>query len=203
MGKRRLSALAPEDQALWELLKQDIRPLHDAPVVGGLTLPDLSANPRTLQARHPPRPKIAPLVWHTPGTFAVDAVSRQTQRSSTKLPSDLRHGGTHGLDRAGAQRLRRGKVPIDETLDLHGLTQVQAQGQLEDFVIKAAREGRRRLLVITGKGRRSGGEGVLRARVPEWLGQDPLGRLVLAFAYAKRHDGGQGALYLLLRRGGV
>ncbi len=200
MAKRRLPALAAEDQALWDALKQDIRPLHQVPTPGGSTGPDLAPIPSAPKAQRSSRPKPMPMVWHAPGIFAKAAASPRTPGLSGSQPSDLRQGGSRGLDRAGAQRLRRGKMPIEATLDLHGLTQAQAQGQLEAFVMGAATAGKRHLLVITGKGRTSGGEGVLRTRVPEWLGQEPLGRLVLAFAYAKRHDGDQGALYLLLRR---
>jgi DNA-nicking Smr family endonuclease len=103
-----------------------------------------------------------------------------------------------GLDRRSAERLRRGALPIEARLDLHGLTQDEAHGALVDFVARSATAGRRCVLVITGKGVR--GSGVLRSAVPRWLNEAPSRRLLLAFAPAQPKDGGSGALYLLLRR---
>jgi DNA-nicking Smr family endonuclease len=115
-------------------------------------------------------------------------------------------GETAGVDRRTANRLRRGQLPIDGELDLHGFKQAQAHQTLDRFIGKAAREGRRCLLVITGKGARAGvekgwrGAGVLREAVPGWL-NDPANRdRILSFCHAQPRDGGDGALYVLLKR---
>ena len=103
-----------------------------------------------------------------------------------------------GLDRASAERLRRGRYPIEARLDLHGMTQAEAHRALHGFVAGSRAIGRRVVLVITGHGRISGG--VLKAAVPRWLNEPELRRHVLAITPAQPRDGGAGALYLLLRK---
>jgi DNA-nicking Smr family endonuclease len=103
-----------------------------------------------------------------------------------------------GVDRATAERVKRGRYPIEARLDLHGMTQAEAHRVLAGFVSLARAAGRRCLLVITGHGRASGG--VLKAAVPRWLGEPELRHHVLAIAVARPGDGGTGALYVLLRR---
>ena len=86
-------------------------------------------------------------------------------------------------------------------MDLHGMTQDQAHRALNAFIDASSHAGRRCVLVITGKGGRGDGSvGVLREQVPRWLNQAPLRPLVLAFSYATPKDGGEGALYVLLKR---
>jgi DNA-nicking Smr family endonuclease len=101
-----------------------------------------------------------------------------------------------GLDRRNAQRLKRGQMVIEARLDLHGLTQSEAHGALQRFVARSHDQGRRALLIITGKGH----EGVLRRAVPRWLGEPALRPMVLAREEAQPRHGGAGALYVLLRR---
>jgi DNA-nicking Smr family endonuclease len=93
----------------------------------------------------------------------------------------------------------RGKHAIDGKLDLHGLTQSEAHGELLRFLRNAHARDARLVLVITGKGR--GGErGVLRRQVPQWLALPEFRSLVLGFEDAHVTHGGEGALYLRLRR---
>jgi len=114
---------------------------------------------------------------------------------------DLKHGAAPGLDKRTQLRLRRGQVKVESRIDLHGLTQVEAYRALVSFLENAYMSGRRTTLVITGKGLRADGAvGVLRAAVPRWLNEAPLRHWVRAFDYAASRDGGEGALYVLLRR---
>lgn len=116
--------------------------------------------------------------------------------------------GGHGLDRRSAEKLRKGLMPIEARLDLHGMTQAQAHEALQRFILSSQTAGKRCVLVITGKGndaqgRRdplSKGQGVLKRMVPEWLAQPPLRALVLKTSSARPQHGGGGALYVLLRR---
>jgi DNA-nicking Smr family endonuclease len=103
-----------------------------------------------------------------------------------------------GLDKASAERLKRGRYPIEARLDLHGMTQEQAHRALNGFVSRSRAIGRRVVLVITGHGRFSGG--ILKAAVPRWLNEPGLRPHLLATASAQPRDGGTGALYLLLRK---
>ena len=111
----------------------------------------------------------------------------------------LTPGAVIGVDRRLADRLKRGRLPIDATLDLHGLTQSEAHAAVQGFVARAAERGRRTLLIVTGKGRRDGA-GVLKSALPRWLNEAPVRDDILALAEARPEHGGSGAFYVLLRR---
>ena len=111
------------------------------------------------------------------------------------LPALDRFGG---IDRASAERLKRGRRPIEARLDLHGMTQAEAHAALSRFIAGSRAAGRRCVLVITGHGRISGG--VLKQSVPRWLNEPSMRRQLLAIAPAQPQHGGAGALYVLLRR---
>jgi DNA-nicking Smr family endonuclease len=103
------------------------------------------------------------------------------------------------LGRRMKQRVARGKEAIDARLDLHGLTQAQAHSALLHFLHSAHARGARLVLVITGKGRGSE-PGVLRRQVPQWLGLPEFRSLVVGFEDAHIAHGGEGALYVRVRR---
>ena len=96
------------------------------------------------------------------------------------------------------RRIARAREPIGGRLDLHGLDQDRARAALHAFVLRAHAEGSRAVLVITGKGRT--GDGVLRSRVPEWLGEAPARAAVAGVSRAEARHGGAGALYVALKR---
>ena len=104
-----------------------------------------------------------------------------------------------GVDGHRADHLRRGELPIEGAMDLHGLTVEMAHAALQRFVMQSSSLGRRCLLIITGKGSREG-TGILHREVPRWLNEPPLRNLLLGFSYAQPKHGGEGALYLLLKR---
>ena len=111
----------------------------------------------------------------------------------------LAPGDVIGVDRRLAERLKRGRLPIQSSLDLHGLTQAEAHAAVEGFIARAADRGLRTVLIVTGKGRRDGG-GILKTALPRWLNEAALRGHVLALAEARPEHGGAGALYVLLRR---
>ncbi len=133
-------------------------------------------------------------------------------------PSSHRHDTLPGLperlarqplqmDKRTNTRLKRGKVEPEARIDLHGMTLAQAQPALTGFILRAQAQGKRLVLVITGKGRNTdtGGpiptrHGVLRHAVPQWLGTAPLSGLVLQITQAHVRHGGGGAYYVYLRR---
>ena len=106
------------------------------------------------------------------------------------------------LGRRMKQRVVRGKEAIDGRLDLHGLTQSEAHAALLRFLRSASSRSARLVLVITGKGARAGeGErGVLKRHVPQWLGLPEFRALVIGFEDAHVAHGGEGALYVRVRR---
>jgi DNA-nicking Smr family endonuclease len=99
------------------------------------------------------------------------------------------------------RKLRRGLLPIDARLDLHGKRAGDARAELGTFLRDKRARGERCVLVVHGKGEHSpGGVGVLRGEVAAWLSQGAASEHVAAFATATEHDGGEGAIYVLLRR---
>ncbi len=196
-GKEREDQASDEELDLWRRAMKDARPLKPsarlAPRDRTVETPREATKPVAKAAGKPraePRPKL-PL-------RAPEVPARMTP--------DLCHGSVADMDKRQAERLRKGRLPIEGRLDLHAMTQAQAQGALERFIIDAAARGKRCLLVITGKGRdREVGHslenrGVLHRQVPLWLNQPPLRGRILSFTYAQPKDGGSGALYVLLKR---
>jgi DNA-nicking Smr family endonuclease len=121
--------------------------------------------------------------------FEVSDDGRRVEGRRVDLPHDT------------LQKLRRGLVPVDGRLDLHGMGTGEARGQLELFLRTLRARGERCVLVIHGKGEHSPrGMGVLRGEIAAWLSQGPSSEHVAAFATADREDGGEGAVYVLLRR---
>ena len=96
------------------------------------------------------------------------------------------------------RRLSRGREAVAARIDLHGLTQDAARAALARFIVRSAGEGWRAVLVITGKG--VGGDGVLRRRVPDWLAEPPIRAHIAGVSEAHRRHGGEGALYVALKR---
>ena len=102
--------------------------------------------------------------------------------------------------------MARGREPIEARLDLHGFTQAEAHAALLRFLRRAQADRLKTVLVVTGKGstrdvRNAGAEyGVLKRAVPQWLALPEFRSLVLGFEDAHSAHGGQGALYLRLRR---
>ncbi len=107
------------------------------------------------------------------------------------------------LGRRERSRLAKGRNAIDARLDLHGMTQARAHRRLIAFLHGAYADGATFVLVITGKGRASAAEperGVLRRQVPLWLALPDLRGMVVGFEQAHIGHGGEGALYVRLRR---
>ena len=161
---------------------------------------------RPLRKRGPtgPCPRPNPCRWSPPhrsrsrGPKPRPAAPPPAPARLVLPPPELEHGKATGIDRRSSDRLRRGRLPIDGRLDLHGMTQAAASVRLEEFLARAQSAGKRCVLVITGKGLAGGG--ILREQVPRWLNQSPNRGRVLAFDYAQAQHGGMGALYVLLKR---
>jgi DNA-nicking Smr family endonuclease len=142
-----------------------------------------------LQAKAPTAPAERALV-KPPKTPPPPKSSAQAppKPAAERLPAD--HGGE--------RRVRRGRVEVEATLDLHGHTQDSASAALSAFLVRARGRGARTVLIITGAGR--GGQGVLKRRFPDWLSDPELRPIVAAFAQAHRSHGGSGAFYVFLKR---
>jgi DNA-nicking Smr family endonuclease len=177
---RRRRQVTGDELLLWRQVMRDVTPFP-----GRLTPSD---EPAATPIPPEPPPTVSSVVRLMPA--AVPAPRAQPI---------LEHGRTPNIDKRTAERMRGGEMAIDGSIDLHGMTQDLAHLALTRYVTVSSEIGRRCLLIITGKGRREGA-GVLRAQVPRWLNEPALRPLVLAFAYARPKHGGEGALYVLLKR---
>ncbi len=106
----------------------------------------------------------------------------------------------HPIEKPVIRKLARGRLPIDGRIDLHGLTQSEAHNLLFGFLARAHERGLRHVLVITGKGASRGSEGALKRAVPVWLTKPEFRFLISGYEDAARGHGGEGALYIRLRR---
>ncbi|MBP2300362.1 Smr/MutS family protein [Azospirillum picis] len=185
MTRRRLPT--PDERRLWRLAMRDAEPLPG----------------RALEAEPEPAARMAELVEEPVATSLAPPPSARRPSSplprSQPDPAPLTPGSTANIDRRTGDRFRRGELEIDGRIDLHGMTQAQAHHALAGFVHRAWNEGRRCVLVITGKGS-FGGLGVLRQATPRWLADPALRPMVLAIQPARPKDGGDGALYVLIKR---
>lgn len=119
---------------------------------------------------------------------------------TTANKPDLHVGKAIGIDRRTGLRLKRGQIPVENRLDLHGHSQVQAYDALCRFVESSRKSSMRCVLVITGKGSVREETGVIRKMLPFWINQSAIRSHVLAIDKAQPKDGGSGAFYLFLRR---
>jgi DNA-nicking Smr family endonuclease len=110
-------------------------------------------------------------------------------------------GSVRGFNREIMRRLKRGEFPVQDHIDLHGLTREEAEAAVREFILTSFRLGLRCVLIIHGRGLNSPESfPVLKEGLPIWLGRGPVKRIVLAFATARPYDGGTGAVYVLLRK---
>lgn len=178
MGSRdrsRRRVLSQDERVLWSTVTRSIAPLPG----GALLAPE--PEPAEEAAPLPPATKSA--------QAAIGEPARPAPPSLVPLGRRLRG------------RVARGKEAIDARLDLHGLTQAQAHSALLHFLRNAGAREARLVLVITGKGMRGDGErGVLKRQVPQWLALPEFRALVIGFEDAHAAHGGEGALYVRLRR---
>jgi len=115
-----------------------------------------------------------------------------------KTPPRERAAPAELADRGGEKRVRRGRVEIGGTLDLHGHTQTTGRAALARFLQVAHQRGDRAVIVVTGVGR--AGQGVLKRLLPDWLRERDIRPLVAGYSQAHRHHGGAGAYYVFLKR---
>jgi DNA-nicking Smr family endonuclease len=180
--KRRLT---PEELELWQYVTRNDAPLHPHAVPEREAYPELPSAPIPAQASFPA------VRAYRKGMHTEAAAPAKTQPVST-------------MDRATAERLRKGEYAIDARLDLHGLTQDTAHARLASFILGQHQKKARCLLVITGKGaaKYPPGDvrGILQSMVPRWLAEAPFAPLVLGIIPAAAKHGGSGAYYVMLRR---
>jgi DNA-nicking Smr family endonuclease len=180
----RRRGLSEEERALWDTVARQIKPLKRTRALKAQPSSRQEATPHgSPAAKHPaPRP-MAPLSPPRAAKPVIPPLAPLGRRERTKLS--------------------RGRSEIEARLDLHGMTQTRAHRALSGFLQRAHNDGLTFVLVITGKGRTGGESGVLRRQVPQWLSLPEFRTLVVGFEEAHIGHGGEGALYVRIRRARV
>jgi len=185
--KRRRRELSAEEHALWRGVARSVRPLRKR------ARHELDDGETVVVAPARPAPK-AKAIKSKPLKPAAPA---RIVKPSAPPPLAT-------MARREKQQIARGRTAIDARIDLHGMTQAQAHAALVRFVRRAQADGAKFVLVVTGKGSRAaevaGERGVLRRQVPHWLQLPELRDAVLGFEPAHVAHGGEGALYVRLRK---
>lgn len=204
---RRKRTLSDEERALWQKVAESIEPLKRSrrksakPEADGKVPSSETQSTLVSEAaapNPPPPPKKPHRTRHVPPQPAKPVI----KPALTPLAP---------IDTRTKRKIARGSVPIEERIDLHGLTQHDAYMALRGFIAGARLRGLKVVLVITGKGRRPSGDlpshdvfspgerGVLRRLVPQWLSLPDMRDYVVGFEEAHVAHGGAGALYVRLR----
>jgi DNA-nicking Smr family endonuclease len=171
----------PEEVRLWAVVTSTVRPGPGRQPV---------TPPEDVQPEGAVKAKAKAPAPPAPPPFAPAA--HKAKPPAPVAPGDIEPGRK--------RRLIRERDPIDLRLDLHGMDQDRARAVLTGFLLRARDEGVRAVLVITGKGYQ--GDGILRRRTPEWLAEPPLRAVVAGVSEAGRRHGGEGAIYVALKRKG-
>jgi DNA-nicking Smr family endonuclease len=184
MSRRR--QLSDEENALWTSIAGSVKPLRPAKIAAKTIAKTAEAGAPAETGDTPPVPQ------------------RATRRDQS--PTSAKSLPLAPLDRRLRQRLARGRDGIEARIDLHGMTQREAHAALLSFLRRAQTDGAKIALVVTGKGRREDARdgaaerGVLRRQVPMWLALPEFRPFVVGFDAAHVSHGGEGALYVRLRR---
>jgi DNA-nicking Smr family endonuclease len=183
VAPRRRRALSDEERALWESVAKQTKPLRKR---------SRAAKPQ----------EVLPAV-ETPLAAKPVVASKPLPSKIQRAPKPEGPPPLAPLGRRERAQLSRGRKEIDARLDLHGMTQTRAHRALSGFLQRAHSEGLSFVLIITGKGKTMGPEserGVLRRQVPQWLNLPEFRALVVGFDEAHIGHGGEGALYVRIRR---
>jgi DNA-nicking Smr family endonuclease len=178
-GRRRSPDLSDDEHALWTDVTRSIARLR----------------------RKKPKPVDDTAVETKPAAPKAIRLSKPAQAAKPKAPAkEMAAPPLAPLERRLKQRLARGTQEIDSRLDLHGFREAEAHDALRRFLRSSQSGGAKVVLVITGKGRLGGEQGVLRRAVPLWLRLPELRQMVVGFEPAGIGHGGEGALYVRLRK---
>ncbi|MEA3389739.1 Smr/MutS family protein [Sphingobium sp. CCH11-B1] len=176
MARRRLS---PDEQALWSALTRSVRPIRPGQRQPPSFPPD------------PPAPAFA--------APAINPPARTPAAPAPRSPAAV-------LDSGWERRIRSGAISPDMSIDLHGHSLAAAHGRLNQAIAAALARDARVLLVVTGKPPRTSPatgasrRGAIRAEIGHWLDVSPHADRIASVRIAHPRHGGDGALYLILRR---
>ncbi len=176
------------DDELWAVALDGARPLQD----------------RSARVKPGPQPLSIGSAALDPDLEAYDELRALV---TGEVPFDIAdsdeyiEGHARGLDPHVVRRLRRGELAVQGHVDLHGMLKGEAKDELEAFLAKSRQQGKRCVLVVHGRGLHSKDQvPVLKEALKGWMHTARFARHVLAFATARPHDGGAGAVYVLLKK---
>jgi DNA-nicking Smr family endonuclease len=193
--------LSGDELDVWDHVAESVKPVRvkrRVPLHEDMTEPSAAAP-------MPPRtpPKMQPVLETRPATPRPAAIEPRVVTSPQLSEFDARR----------ARKLGRGQMEIDARIDLHGDRQSEAHGRLRAFLLRCHADGKRVVLVITGKGRDTDDadpafdigyerreRGVLKRNLPRWLAEPELRAIVVSYTTAHVRHGGEGAFYIHLRR---
>ena len=193
---RKPRGLRPDEEALWQQVARTATPLSEKPVTNSL-----------IQPPKPKTPVVAPKV-------PIPAFQVGSKTATAPARHDLAPSVSHRvaatplrMNKRTFGRMKRGKEAPEGRIDLHGMTAAAAHVALTAYLLRSFSEGKRLVLVITGKGRQSNEAGpiptptgILRHQLPDWISQPPLNQIVLQIAQSHQRHGGSGAFYVYLAR---
>jgi DNA-nicking Smr family endonuclease len=196
---KRNRALTAEEAELWAFAMRDAHTLRRRGRVRkpGAPLEEAEAGP-------------PPVAAVSNGAKPAPSPQIKAPQTPPPAPAALKTPVLANYDENERRRLSRNPDLIDARLDLHGMRQREAHSALRSFILSASARGHRHLLVITGKGTSVERErdflreerGVLKRLVPQWLGDAELRGFVVSYAVSHTRHGGEGALYVRLRKSG-
>jgi DNA-nicking Smr family endonuclease len=176
-----------EERKLFREAMADVIPLADRPRVG----------PQRI------RPAVYLQEDDDPDAEALRKLQRLVETGEgfkIRHTAEYMQGGPRWLPPELFRRIHGGYFSVRDHVDLHGLNLAAAKHTFENFMRNAVAAGKRTVLIVHGRGRRSPGPPVLKGKLFEWLSRKPWKRWVIAFTSARSCDGGTGATYVLLRR---
>ena len=185
--------LSKEERALWDKVAKTATPMEQR---------------ETALPVFDDAPVASPKVKRPVSSFSVGEKANPARPNDT-LPgiADRLRAAPLNMDAKSFTKMKRGKLAPEARIDLHGMIVSEAHAELTGFILDAAADGKRLVLVITGKGRVRDDfgsiparRGILRHQVPQWLALPPLRNLVLQVTPAHVRHGGEGAYYVYLRR---
>ena len=196
MVKKTLKTLSQEDLELWKkIIVQLKRNNPEVLIKNNISGFKIKKTTKSL----PKAPELKPF-------FIGEKVSKKETLTFPDFNNDNKKSSPN-MDKKNFNRLLKGKMEIEGTIDLHGLTADQAKIKLIAFIDRSYTLGKRLIIVITGKGKHKGYDefqrpinGVLRQSLPDWLSGPSVSDKVLQVTQAQPKHGGTGAFYVYLRR---
>ena len=193
--KDKINKTVNKDNELWNLVTKKDKKYEKA---NRVVSKKLESNKNIFITKEPAEPKLINKKVIKNSFSREEPIIKKNNINNQDLDPQKRPSG---ISASQADKLKKGKIRPEKIFDLHGYTQFRAHNYINEELLKCYNKNIRSILIITGKKLgKSGAEGVLKKEVPRWLNLFPLRDIILMTSWATPRDGGEGALYVLLRR---